>query len=140
MKGRILVVVLVVLAGLAVFLNGSLAQGPAAPALAAASLFAEVNSGDLDAALELFAEDAVATDRVRGRTYEGAGEIQKMLAGMHRDGRRLDMVKLEEAGSQLRVTAEISDDGLVWGTEWMTIELNNGKIQSYELTAIRLRF
>jgi len=140
MKGRILVVGILVAAGLVAFLNGSLAQAPAAPQPAAAGLFSEINSGDLEAAMALFAGDAVATDRVRGKTYHGAAEIQAMLEGMHREGRRLEIVRLEEVGSQIRVTAEISDDGLVWGTEWMLIELKNGKIQSYELSAVRLKF
>jgi hypothetical protein len=140
MKGRIFAVVFVVVAGLVVFLSGSRAQAPTAPGQAVTSLFEELNSGDLDAALALFSADAVARNKVGGETYTGAGEIREMLARMHKEDRRLNIVKLEEAGDQVLVTAEISDGGLVWGTEWITVGLKNGKIQSYELTAVRLKF
>jgi hypothetical protein len=140
MKGKIFAFVIVAAIGLVALLSFSQAQSSIAPESVVASLLEGLNSGELDTALAQFSADAVAVNKVRGETYTGSSQVREMLAGMYREGRRLDVVDLQQAGDQILVTAEISDRGLVWGTEWITIGLKNGKIQSYELTAFRLKF
>lgn len=138
MKGRILAVALTVVMVLAVFLTGTQAQVGIGPEPAVESLFARLNSGDLDQALAAFSEDAVARNLVQGRTFAGTREIRQMLAEMVRPNRRLEIVSLQAVGDQTIVTAEVSDRGLAWGTEVIAVGLQDGKVRSFDLIEFRL--
>ena len=139
MKTRILagtfVVVMVVMVLLAL---GQQAQAKAEPALAIDNVFAALSSGEVDAALASFANDAIVENRVRGDTYTGASEIRQMLQAAYKPGRQFEVVDVETAGDTIIAKIEVSDRGIVWGTETIVALVKDGLIQSLEVAAFRL--
>jgi hypothetical protein len=138
MKGKLLAVVLLAAVGVSVLLYATRAQANIGPELTVETVFSALNSGDVDTALASFSVDAVAEHRIRGERYEGLSEIRLMLEKMFKNGRRFDIVGMDTDGDQVIVLAEISDGGMVWGTETIAVELKNGKVQSFSVTAVRL--
>ena len=69
-----------ILVGLALLVNGQQARASIEPIMAFDDVFAELSVGDVDSALEWFAEDATAENKVRAETYRGTSEIRKLLA------------------------------------------------------------
>ena len=102
------------------------------------SLFAQISAGDLEKTQALFAEDAVYTNKLTGRSCDGFAEIEEDLASWQHPGRRYDIVAVTEVGDGVQVMVEVSDHGIVWAMERMTAELSDGLIQSLELDGIRL--
>jgi hypothetical protein len=102
------------------------------------SLFAQINAGNLEQAQALFAEDAVYTNNLTGRSCDGFAEIEEDLASWQHPGRRYDIVAVTEAGDSLQIMVEVSDRGIVWARERMTADLSDGLIQSLELDDVRL--
>lgn len=138
MKARILAVVLVALVGVFVLLSGRQAQAVNSAAVAVEDLFTALNAGEVDAAVAYFAEDAVAENWVRGERYSGAAEIAQMLRGMQRDGRRFDLQSVSGSGDTVMLKVEVSDRGLVWGTQTILVGVADGKIESFKVTGFRL--
>lgn len=138
MKGKILAVAVLVMLGLALFLNGHQVQASNHAVLAFNNVFAALNSGDVDSAVALFADDAVAENLVRAETYRGVKEIRQMLQGMQREGRRLEIVAVETDGDTITALVEVSDGGHVWGTETIEAKMNGDKLQSLNVVAFRL--
>jgi ketosteroid isomerase-like protein len=114
------------------------AQAAVDPVFAVNDIFAALNSGDVDTAAALFAEDATAENTVRRESYRGVNEIRQMLQRMERDGRRFDIIELQMYGNTITAQVEISDGGLVWGTESIEAVVNDGQLQSFSVKAIRL--
>lgn len=61
-----------------------------------------------------FAEDGTVENLVRSETYHGTDEIRQMLQGMHREGRRYEIVELKLNGDSITTQVEVSDGGFVW--------------------------
>jgi ketosteroid isomerase-like protein len=138
MKGKVVVTALVGIALLALFLPVRLAQAGIEPVLMVDHIYTALNSGDLDAAVASFAEDATAENRVRKETYTGEKEIRQMLEGRQREGRRYEIVNIQMYGNTITAKVEISDRGFVWGTETIEAELKDGRLQTFTLKEIRL--
>ena len=138
MKGKLFTLVLAMVVAAGLLLYSTQARATIAPELAVESVFSALNSGNVDAALAAFAEDAVAEHRVRGENYQGLHEIRKLLEGISRNGRRLDIVRVATEGNRVTVQAEISDGGMVWGTETFVLEMKDDKVQSFSVTGVRL--
>jgi hypothetical protein len=139
MKTRILagtfVVVMVVMVLLAL---GQQALAKAEPALAIDTVFTALSSGEVDAAMASFTNDAIVENRVRGDTYTGASEIRQMLQAAYKSGRQFKVVDVETAGDTIIAKIEISDRGIVWGTETIVALVKDGLIQTLEVAAFRL--
>ena len=138
MKGKILVVAVLVLVGLVLLVNGQQARASIEPIMAFDDVFTELNAGDVDSALEWFAEDATAENKVRAETYRGADEIRKLLEGMQYPGRKFEIVEVSMNGDTVTARVEVSDRGHTWGTETIEAVVLGGKVQSFWITAFRL--
>lgn len=138
MKGKILVVAVLVLAGVGLLVNGQAARASIEPIMAFDDVFAELSVGDVDSALEWFAEDAIAENKVRAETYRGAAEIRKLLEGMQYPGRKFEIVEVSMNGDTVTARVEVSDRGHTWGTETIEAVVLGGKVQTFRITAFRL--
>lgn len=138
MKGKILAVVVLVLVGLGLLVNGQMARASIDPILVVDDVFAGINSGNVDRAVAAFAEDATVENKVRSETYRGVSEIRQMLQGMQRQGRRFDIVLVERDGDMITAKVEVSDHGKVWGTETIEAVVKDGKLQTFTVKAFRL--
>jgi limonene-1,2-epoxide hydrolase len=138
MKGRILVPVLAGMAVWVLLLAVRQAQAGIEPVLAVNHIFAALNSGDVDTAVNSFAEDATAENLVRKETYSGVSEIRKMLDQMQREGRRFEIVEIQMNGDTITAKVEVSDGGLVWGTETIEAVVKGGRLQTFTVTDFRL--
>jgi limonene-1,2-epoxide hydrolase len=122
-----------------VLLNASPVQANVESILTVDKLFTALNTGEMDVALAAFATDAVVENQVRGETHRGAAEIEPMLQAMQHEGRRFDIVRVEMVGNTVTVAVEISDRGQMWGTETITAEVSEGKVQKLSVSAIQLK-
>jgi hypothetical protein len=61
-----------------------------------------------------------------------------MLQDMQREGRRYDVVNVTVEGDTVTATVEVSDKGLVWGTETIEAQMKGDKLQSFTVVAFRL--
>lgn len=138
MKGRIFAVVLTVVVLASLFLTGQPAQASIQPVMAMDNVFTALNSGEVDAAVSLFAENAIVENRLRRERYVGATEIRQMLQGMQREGRQFDIVGAEMYGDTIIVKVDVSDRGIVWGTETVVAQVKDGKLQTFDVTDFRL--
>jgi ketosteroid isomerase-like protein len=138
MKGKIIMAALLVISGLIFFSNSQPAQANIEPVLVVDNMFTAINVGDVDRALAAFAEDASAENKVRLETYQGINEIEKMLQGMHREGRVYEIVELKMNGDVITMNVEISDRGYVWGTETFEATVKDGTVQTFKAVSIRL--
>jgi ketosteroid isomerase-like protein len=138
MKGKILAVVGMVILGSVLFLNSRQAQASISPAIAFDNVFVALNAGDMDTALSLFAEDATAENLVRAESFRGASQIRQMLQDMQREGRRYDVVNVTVDGDTVTAIVDVSDKGLVWGSETIEAKMNDVKLQSFTVVAFRL--
>jgi ketosteroid isomerase-like protein len=132
------VIALAGMAALFLLLFVGQAQAAVEPVFAVNDIFAALNSGDVDSAAALFAEDATAENAVRRETYRGVSEIRQMLQLMEREGRRFDIVEIQMYGDTITAQVEISDGGLVWATETVEAVVKDGQLQSFTKKAIRL--
>ena len=138
MKMKILAVELVVLFVSLLFFHGQKAQADIQPVIAVGNVYTAINAGEVDTAADLFAEDAVVENWVRGETYVGVDEIRLMLAGLQKDGRQFDIVNVVMAGDTITSKVEVSDKGIVWGTETIVAEVSDGKLQTLQIVEFRL--
>ena len=139
MKGKVLAVVVLAVVGLAVLVSGRGAQAFSHSDLAIDNVFEGINSGDVEMAVTEFAEGATYENLVRKESYTGLSEIRKVLDGMHRPGRRYDIVAVQTNGDTLTARVEVSDRGHVWGTEIIEAVVNqDGSLQSFTVESIRL--
>jgi ketosteroid isomerase-like protein len=138
MKGKIIVAALLVISGLFFFANSQQAQANIEPVLLVDNTFAAINAGDVESAVTLFAQDAIAENRVRSKTYQGTSEIRQMLQGMHREGRVYEIVELKMNGDLITMIVEVSDRGYVWGTETIEATVVDGVVQAFNVLSIRL--
>jgi ketosteroid isomerase-like protein len=102
------------------------------------ALFLELSAGDIADAAALFAEDAVLTNQLTGRSYEGIAEIEQLLAGWHHRGRIYDVVSTSTDGDTVLITVDVSDQGFIWARKQLAAEVDGGKIRSLDLVDIRL--
>jgi ketosteroid isomerase-like protein len=126
------------MAALVFAVNGRQAQASTTPVLAVDSMFTALNSGEMEAAAAAFTSDAVAENKVRGETFAGTDEISQMLAGMYREGRQFKIVDAEMDGDRITAQVEVSDRGIVWGTETILAEVKDSKLRSFTVSAFRL--
>jgi ketosteroid isomerase-like protein len=138
MKGKMLVPTFVVMAALVLLLNVRQAQAGIEPVLAIRDVYAALNSGNVDAAVASFAEDVTAEDLVRKETYNGVRGIRQMLQGMQREGRRFDIVEVQMEGDTITAEVEVSDGGIVWGTESIEAVVKGSRLQTFTVTDFRL--
>lgn len=138
MKGRILAVVLSASVGLVLLFNGQEAKANHDPVSTINMIFSALNSGKVDTAVASFAEDAIFENRVRDETYSGVSEIRQVLQGMARDGRQFAIVDTEMEGDTITAEVEVSDGGIVWGTETIVALVKDGKLQTFNVAAFRL--
>jgi hypothetical protein len=106
--------------------------------LAVDSLFAQISAGDLQQTQDLFAEDAVFTNKLTGRSCEGFAEIAVDLTPWQHPGRAYEIISMTEDGDTVKFVVEVSDHNVVWASQRMTAELNDNLIQNLELDGIRL--
>ncbi|MBE7474369.1 MAG: hypothetical protein DPW09_45400 [Anaerolineae bacterium] len=137
MKARLLIALFILI--VPVLLNAPPAQANVESVFTVDKLFTALNTGEMDAALTAFATDAVVENQVRGETYHGAAEIGPILQAMQREGRQYEIVRMEMAGDTITVAVEISDRGQMWGTETITAEVREGKLQKLTVSAIQLK-
>jgi hypothetical protein len=140
MKARNLAVAFVVVVASVLLLNAQQAKADHQPIVAADSVLTAINAGDVDAAVDVFAEDAVIENWVRDETYVGTTEIRQMLQGMQHDGRQFDIVDIDMAGDTIMLSVAVSDRGIVWGTETILVEGSDDKLQSFTVTGFDLKF
>lgn len=138
MKARILVVVLIGMVALALIVTSAQAQDRNEPLLAVNNVFSALSSGEVDTAANVFAENAVAENRVRGESYSGLAEIRQMLQEMSNHGRQYEMIGYQQTGDTIIAQVEISDRGLAWGTQTILAKVKDGKVQAFEVTGFRL--
>lgn len=138
MKSKILVLAVLVMSVLVFLSNEGPAQASVEPVLVADNVFNAINSGDLENAVSFFAEDATAENNVRSETYQGTQEIRQMLQEMHRENRRFEIVELKMDGDLVTMTVEISDRGLVWGSQTIESIVKDGSVQTFNVKNIRL--
>lgn len=73
-----------------------------------------LNSGDVDTAVTIFAENSLVEDLAHHETYLGPAEIRPMLQAMWHEGRQYEIIHLEMTGDTITMNLEISDHGTVW--------------------------
>jgi hypothetical protein len=139
MKVRVLGVAVAVMVVSVFFLNGGQAQADIQAIYAVDNLFTALNAGQVDTAATLFAADAVVANRVRDQTYVGADEIRQMLEAMPKESRQFDIVRAQMVGDTVTLDVEISDRGIAWATETFVAEISDGKVQTLDVTAVRLK-
>lgn len=137
-KKRVSAVVIVM--ALLFLIFAGIVQAGVAPVTAIDTLVAEVNSDSLDEAMDMFAEDAVFTNQLIGRSYVGKEEIETVLGAWQRPGRAFEIVALSMDGDTVEVTLDVSDHGVVWGQQRMRAQVTDGLIGDLALTQIRLSF
>lgn len=138
MKARILAVLLLGTVVLVLIVNTAQAQGRNEPHLAVNNVFAALSSGEVDMAVNAFAENAMAGNQVRGKTYSGLAEIRQMLQEMSNHGRQYEMIGYQQTGDTIIAQVEVSDRGLAWGTQTILAEVKEGKVQAFNITGFRL--
>lgn len=138
MKGKMLAGFVMVMCGVALMLAWQQAQASSHELAAVNTVFSSLSSGEVEEAISLFAEDAVVENKVRNETYRGLGEIRQMLAGMQKEGRQYNLVSSAVDGSTVEALVEVSDRGIVWGTQTVVAEVVGDKVQSMAVTAFRL--
>jgi len=139
MKGRILAIVGLAAFGIALLLSGGQAQASSHAVLAFDKLVAALNSGEVDTAAALFADQATAENLVQAETYRGASQIRQMLDEMQRPGRRLEVVAVAVDGDTLTARVEVSDHGIVWATETVEAVMDGDKLQSFRVVDFELQ-
>lgn len=139
MKGKFLSVAVLVILGLALLFDGRQASAGIDPVIALNNVYSALNSGQVETALSLFAEDGTAENLVRKETYQGTNEIREMLQGMQKEGRLYDIVNVEMDGDTITVRVEVSDRGIVWGTQTSEAVINGGRLQTFTVKDIRLQ-
>jgi hypothetical protein len=138
MKVRILVVLLIGVAILALIVKGVQAQDRNEPLLAVNNVLTALSSGEVDTAVTAFAENATAENRLRGESYRGLAQIRQMLQEMSANGRQYEINGYQQTGDTIIAQVEVSDRGLAWGTETILAEVQNGKLQAFNVTDFRL--
>jgi ketosteroid isomerase-like protein len=139
MKVRVLAVAVAVVVVSVFFWNGGRAQADIQAIYAVDNVFTALNAGQVDTAATLFAADAVVENKVRNETYVGADEIRQMLEAMPKESRQFDIVRAEMVGDTVTLDVEISDRGIVWATETFVAAISDGKVQTLDVTAARLK-
>lgn len=137
MKARFLMALFVLV--VPVLLMAPPAQANVGSIFTVDKLFTALNTGQMDVALAAFAADAVVENRVRGEAYHGSAEIEPVLQAMQREGRQYEIVRVEMVGDTITLAVEISDRGQMWGTETITAEVSEGKVQKLTVSAIQLK-
>jgi hypothetical protein len=135
---KILAVTAVGMLGLVMLFNGQQATANFNPVAALENLFAGLNSNEVELALFLFADDAIAKNEVRKEMYRGINEIRQMLQSMQRDGRRFEIVGVEINGDTITARVEVSDKGIVWGTQTIEAVVKDDRLQSFTVKAFSL--
>lgn len=138
MNGKILRWVVLGVIGLVLLVNGQAALASHGDESALENVYASLNAGDVDAALASFAEGASAENAVRLESYRGLSEIRQMLDGMERAGRRFEIVAAEVSGDMITAEVEVSDRGIVWGTEVVSGKLDGDHLMDFSVDAFRL--
>ncbi len=119
-------------------LNVPPAQASVEPIVAVNSFFAALNSGDQQAAVDVFTPDAIAT-LARGETYGGQAEIADMVQLLGRPGRHYEIVQVRMVGDTVSFKIEISDQGIRWGEATIVAEVRTGKLHTFDETALSVR-
>jgi hypothetical protein len=57
---------------------------------------------------------------------------------MYREGRQYEIVGTEIDGDRITAQVEVSDRGIVWGTETILAEVKDSKLRSFTVSAFRL--
>ena len=109
------------------------------PVMALDNVFTALNAGSVDNAATSFDPNATIVDSLHGKKYIGVSGITQMLQGMQRDGRQYSIARLEMDGNTVTAKVDISDSGIVWGTETLVAQVKDGKIQNLNETAFRLQ-
>jgi hypothetical protein len=138
MKGKYLFGLIWILVGMALLLIAPPVQASHGTFIAINDVYTALNSGQVDPALAVFADDATAANLVRSETYAGLSEIRQMLKGMQRAGRQFDIVDVEMNGDSITARVEVSDAGHVWGTETIEAVIKGGLLQKFTVTNFRL--
>jgi len=124
--------------GLVLLVNGQQAQASIEPIMAFDDVFTQLNAADVDNALDWFAVDAIAENKVRAETYRGVTEIRTLLEGMQYPGRKFEIVEAAMHGDTVTARVEVSDKGHTWGTETVEAVVKGGKVHTFRITAFRL--
>lgn len=135
MLGLLVMLTLVMLASL----NVPAAEAGVEPVSAVDAFFAALDAGDTQAAAAAFAPDAVAT-LVRGETYRGQEGIGQLVELLEHPGRSHDIVQAHMVGDTVTVVVAVSDRGVRWGEETITIEVQEGKLLTFHERAFQLRY
>ena len=109
------------------------------PVMALDNMFTALNAGQVDTAAASFDTNAKIVDSIQGKEYAGVSAITRILQGMQRGGRQYHIIRLSMDGSMVIAKVDISDSGIVWGTETIEAQVQNGKIQNLNETAFRLQ-
>ena len=125
-----------VVLSLFVFVSG--AQAGLGAVYAVDGLFTAINAGELDAASALFAKDVVAGYALTDQSYEGSAEIGIFLDQLHGERREYEIVQLAMVGDTVNLTVDIADGSHIWGQATLTVEVQDGMIQSLKVIETRL--
>jgi SnoaL-like domain len=138
MKVRILGVTIMGIVALALVVNGVQARSHSDPLWAVYNVFSALSSGEVEAAVTTFAENATAENQVRGEAYQGPAQIRQMLQEMSANDRRYDVIGYQQAGDTIIAQVEVSDHDLTWGTQTILAVIKDGKVQAFNVTDFRL--
>jgi hypothetical protein len=97
-----------------------------------------LNLGDIDAAANLFADNAAYVKYIGGEAITGRAAIRDALAMQTNPNRSYDVVAASMSGGQLALVVEIADHGITWGRHTMRLIIEDGLIQSMETVGFRL--
>ena len=109
------------------------------PVVVLGHFFEALSAGDADAASGMFADTAVAMETFRGKTVGSSEGIAQMIASWERPGREYKIVRLTVNGDTAVVVTDVSDRGHVWGQQTTTAVVQDGMIQSLEVTDFQLQ-
>ena len=109
------------------------------PVMALDNMFTALNAGQVDTAAASFGTNAKIVDSIQGKEYVGVSGITRMLQGMQREGRQYHIARLDMDGSTVIAKVDVADSGIIWGTETLEAQVQNGKIQNLDETAFRLQ-
>jgi hypothetical protein len=130
-------VLFVLLMGLMLLTGVATVAADTQPLFLAIGFEEALNLGDVDAAANLFADDAAYVKYIGGEAITGRAAIRDALATQTNPNRSYDVVGASMSGGQLTLVVEIADQGITWGRHTMRLVVEDGLIQSMETVAFR---
>ena len=110
------------------------------PEMAVNAVFDDISAADVDEAVAMFAPEAIVSNNLINRSYEGPDEIGELLQTWAHDERRYEIVSRDVTGDSVSMTVEVSDRGMAWARIRMTAEVTDGLIQNLEVQDVRLMY